>query len=155
MSSEAEATEDFPYREISRLAVVSVVLMLFGCLGLMSGFEWMLAAGILGTVLALAAMSRIRKFPNEFAGMESRGCWFVLNLAVVAGGIGKATYIYLTEVPDGYERVEFASLESSKDAPDLPTPTAIELNGKQIFLKGYVHSASGSGRLRRLSWSPI
>ena len=140
--------EDFPYRSISRLAVVSLVLMVIATLGLLPSFEPILAAAAIGMVLAWAALVRIRAYPAEYAGLGLAIAGFALNGAVLLGGVSEHTYIYLTEVPPGFQRVSFPDFESPKNFADLPTPKALEANGKQIFLKGYVHPSSGDGQLR-------
>ncbi len=158
MSSTADDSSfesaDFPYRSISRLAVLSVVLVVFGSLGLASGFEWILAASLLGTILGVAAVMRIRAYPTEYAGMGLAVAGLLLNLGVLVGGVANHTYVYMTEVPDGFTRVDFAEFEAPKDGNDIPTQRAVEMHGKQIFLKGYVHSASGDGRLRKFILVP-
>ena len=64
------------------------------------------------------------------------------------------TYIYLTEVPEGYTRVHFYELQQEGSRPDQPTEKALEINGQSVFLKGYIHPSSGSGLLKRFILVP-
>ena len=64
------------------------------------------------------------------------------------------TYIYLTEVPEGYTRVHFYELQQEAGGPDQPTEKAFEIDGQPIFLKGYIHPSSGSGLLKRFILVP-
>ena len=57
-------------------------------------------------------------------------------------------YIYLTEVPPGHVRVEFYKLKFEAE-PDRPTKEAVDLDGKDVFIKGYIHPSSGGGMLRQ------
>jgi hypothetical protein len=52
----------------------------------------------------------------------------------------------MTEMPDWAEaRVSFADLQPDRNHPELPiSPQAIELNGKDIFIKGYMHPGVAS-----------
>ncbi len=45
-------------------------------------------------------------------------------------------------MPKGYERISFTQLKSPISEVDLPPTTALELDGKQVFLKGYIHPTS-------------
>jgi hypothetical protein len=153
-SADTASTTDFPYRVLSRLSVFSVVLILIAVFGLLPGFEPVLAAALVGAVLGFFAIRQVTKYPNEYAGIELGIAGLVLNLLILAGGLTFHIYTYLTEVPDGYERKNFASFEAPKEVADVPTPDAVASHGKQIFLKGYVHPSSGDGRLRKFVLIP-
>jgi hypothetical protein len=48
--------------------------------------------------------------------------------------------VYATELPPGCQRISFADLQPSKNAPQSPVPPeALDLNGKRVFVKGYVY----------------
>jgi hypothetical protein len=73
---------------------------------------------------------------------------------LLLGGSGYHSYVYATEVPEGYQRVSFYELQQPDRGPDMPTERALEVNGHDIFLKGYIHPSSGSGLLRRFILVP-
>ena len=128
------------YQSVSQAAVASLVLALFGLTSFI--FIPMLALPIAGIVFAFIAFNAFRKFPGEYLGhpMAYTGaalCGLTLLIAPAWH-----TYIYLTEVPEGYERVDFGSFLSAPGRPDAPTQAAIDLNGEQIFIKGYIHPTS-------------
>ncbi|GIW98404.1 MAG: hypothetical protein KatS3mg111_1737 [Pirellulaceae bacterium] len=52
------------------------------------------------------------------------------------------SYVYMTEVPEGYTRVSFEVLKSGYNEPDRPPQEALALDGKKIFIKGYIHPNS-------------
>ena len=61
------------------------------------------------------------------------------------GGTGWHTYVYLTEVPEGYARTGFWELQPDPDYPELPvSKKSLELSGKPIFIKGYMHPGVAS-----------
>jgi len=101
--------QEFPYRALSTTAIFSVVLAVVSLLGF---FVWaILGLAILGVILGIASYLKIKKYPQEFAGGSLAMAGIVLNVLVIVGGIGLHTYVYLTEVPEGYTRVHFWELQ--------------------------------------------
>ena len=139
---------DFPYRAISRSAIASVVLFVVALLGLIPPFEALLALAILGVVFSFLAIRSIRRYPDEFSGLSLAKFSFAANTLLLVGGVGMHSYIYLTEVPPGHIRVPFYKLKFDAE-PDRPTETAFEIDGKDVFIKGYIHPSSGGGMLRQ------
>ncbi len=155
MSSAYSAeSADFPYRALSRGAVASVVLMALALPGLVPVFSPLLALAPVGIAAALVGLRSIRRYPDEFSGAALAQFGWVANGVVLACGVSLHSYIYLTEVPDGYTRIGFYELQASADAPPGPTSKAIEIDGQSIFLKGYIHPSSGSGLLRQFILVP-
>lgn len=144
---------EFPYRAISSSAIASVVFAIFA---LISGyFFWpTLGLAVVGFVVGLAAFRTISRFPEEFDGKGIAVTGMLLNLLVIAAGVSLHLYIYMTEVPDGFTRVQFYTLQQDANGPDMPTDEAIKIDGQPIFLKGYIHPSSGNGLLKRFILVP-
>lgn len=151
LSASGEEIE-FPYRAMSSSAIASVV---FAVIGLLGGiFFWpLLALCVVGVLVGVIGFRKIKRFPEEFDGKSVAIAGIVLNLLIVAAGAGIHTYIYLTEVPEGYTRVHFFELQQNGDL-DQPTAKAFEIDGEAVFLKGYIHPSSGSGLLKRFILVP-
>lgn len=145
---------DLPYRALSRGAIVSLVLAVLALPGLVPTFEPMLVLSLIGLITALFALRTIRRYPNEYSGRVLAIGGAMFNSLLLVGGLGMHTYIYLTEVPEGYERVSFYTLQTPEGQPDRPTAEALAIDGKDVFLKGYIHPASGDGQLRRFVLVP-
>ena len=65
-------------------------------------------------------------------------------------GPGWLTYDYLTEVPDGYERISYADLQPDPaQAGQVVPPSALELEGKKIFIKGYIYPGREKDGIRQ------
>ena len=137
-----------PYRTLSRSAILSLVFGLISMLALV--FPAMLVVPLVGAVLVLSALVSIRRYPNELTGIKLAISGLVLCSLLFVGGIARHSYIYATEVPDGYQRISFYELQPEKGQTRMPVPLrAIELNGKQIFIKGYVHpGVKGKGPVK-------
>lgn len=131
---------EYGYRSVSRAAVLSLV---FGLLGLLSWYSpLLLFLCAVGAIFALVAFRNLRKYPTELSGRAVAWAGGVLSLLALIGSPIKHTVEYYTELPDGYERISFAALKSPLGAPDYPPQTAVELDGKKVFVKGYIHPTS-------------
>ena len=63
--------------------------------------------------------------------------------------------MYATEVPEGFQRISFADLQPVPEAPQLPIPPkALELNGKKVFIKGYVYPDGQQYNIKRFILIP-
>ncbi len=152
--SSAEDSNEFPYRAISRGAVTSVVFFALALPGLFPFFSALLVLAPIGAIAAVVGFRAIRRYPNEFSGQSLAKFGLMANLLLLGGGVGLHTYIYLTEVPDGYTRVGFWELQTPQGALEGPTSKALEIDGEDVFLKGYIHPSSGSGMLRQFILVP-
>lgn len=144
-SSAAYATpvssaDNLVYQSVSRAAVGCAVLAVLGLLSfLLVGLVILSAVGLL---LGVNALISIRKYPEELLGKPMAQSGIVVSLLTIVCAPAYHAYVYATEVPAGYERIAFATLTSPKNAPDAPPIQALELDGKKIFVKGYIHPTS-------------
>jgi hypothetical protein len=145
---------DFPYRAISRAAVISIIVLPIALLGLVQAFSPLLVFALIGIVVAVLGLQTIKRYPNEFSGRRVAMTGLALNSCLLVGGVAEHSYIYATEVPEGYDRVSFYELQQPEPLPDIPTAKAVQIDGKAVFLKGYIHPSSGSGLLRRFILVP-
>ena len=61
--------------------------------------------------------------------------------SILITGTVYSSYVYATEVPEGFFRISFTELQPNEGSP-LPIPeSALSLDGERIFVKGYVHPA--------------
>ncbi len=148
--SSADSVE-FPYRALSRSAVTSVIFAILAVPGLIPVFAPLLSLTPIGIVAAVVGLRAIRRFPDEFSGAGLARFALAANVLLLIVGVSLHSYIYLTEVPEGYTRVAFYELQSDANRP---SPKAVEINGQPIFLKGYIHPSSGSGMLRQFILVP-
>ncbi len=118
-------------------AVSSLFFGLLSGLSFLSPYLWLLP--LLGIVLGLFALAQIRQRPQELAGRGLALAGIGLSAVMLAGSVTAAAYVYLTEVPEGYQRVSYAQLQPEEgQVGQLVPPLAEQLNGQQVFLKGYV-----------------
>lgn len=128
------------YKSVSRSAVTALVLGVIGLLAFPVLF--LVVLPLLGMVFALISLNAFRRFPDELLGRPIAVAGGVLCLATLALAPAYHTYVYMTEVPEGYERIDFSMLKSAKGQADQPPAEAIQLDGQKIFIKGYIHPTS-------------
>lgn len=126
------------YQAVSKTAVTALALSLLG----LSGF-WipsMLVIAAAAVACGLVARLKLRRFAGELSGHGLASLALLLGLATSVSGTGLLVYEYMTEVPEGYERIGFHQLQPGSERAASPVPTfAIQRNGKSVFIKGYVH----------------
>jgi hypothetical protein len=63
-----------------------------------------------------------------------------LGIAFLIGGWTLAGVVYATEVPEGYERLNYSALQPDENTPgEVIPPDVKKWDGKRVFLKGYAY----------------
>lgn len=128
------------YQAVSRAAVAAVVL---GLLGLTAFFTpFLVPLSIVGLAFAVIAFRALRKYPGELVGKPIAAVGAFLCVASIVLAPTWHAYVYATEVPEGYVRVNFSTLMSDTKGPDRPTQAALDLDGESVFIAGYIHPSS-------------
>lgn len=136
--SDPQRPRQLLYRSLSTLAVTSVV---FGGLSLLIAFDWSLAAvPIVGIILGIFAICRIRARSDQLTGEGLAKIGIGLSVALGALGYGWLAMTLAAEVPHGYIAVAYSDLQPDPDKPEQQIPPkARELEGKKVFVKGYMY----------------
>jgi hypothetical protein len=128
------------YKAVSRAAIASMALGVMAVLSVW--FVPLILLPFVGLVLGIAGLRNIRAFPSELTGTAIASLAVAVNSLFLIGSPALHIYTYMTEVPEGYMRSSFSELKSDSYGYDYPPPTALELDGKRVFLKGYIHPTS-------------
>jgi hypothetical protein len=154
--AEPEFEQVASYKSISKAAVFSLGLGIFALAGFL--FSGLLALALVGLGCGLYAISAIRRYPDEVTGLPAAIAGVILCAVTFTGGTAMHVIEYATELPEGYtsaERRHFWELQPDKSRPELPvSPTAIELSGQKIFIKGYVHPEFNRGDVKKFVLVP-
>ncbi len=127
-----------PYRAVSKAAVFCFVFGFLSLTAFLSAALLLLPA--LGALAGLVALAKIRRYPNELTGRPVALIGIVLCGITLVGGTGWHCYVYATEVPPDCLRISFADLQPEPGAPPGSFPrSALELDGKKVFIKGYLY----------------
>ncbi len=151
MVSQPEAGFE-PYRSVSKAAVSSLFLGLISLVGLL--FPAILSLGLIGLFLGIVGYRSVRRFPEELTGKVPAILGILLCGMVFIGGTITHSVIYATEVPEGYERVAFSALKARSDGRDVPPPEVLDLDGKRIFIKGYIYPGAQKHGIKRFVLVP-
>jgi len=147
--------DEVQYRALHTGALISLVLgivSVFVVITAATSFEWcLLAAPIpaLGMFIGLRSLTKIRRHPDQYTGSGLAKIGVLLSLMFLVGGVGYGGYVYATEVPDGYERISFTDMKpdelQERGGVAVP-PEIIALNGKKVFIKGFIRPGSATSR---------
>lgn len=126
------------YKALSSAAVASLVAGVLSALALL---DWTLGViPFLGLLLGGFALYRIRANPAEITGQRLAVIGMALSSLFWAAGAGWLSYTYMTEVPEGYERISYAQLQPDPKFPaQAIPPSAQQLDGQRVFIKGYAY----------------
>lgn len=146
--------EDFrPYRALSKLAVASIFLGILSFTALLS--PALLLLPMIGIFLAAFGFLSIQRYPDELTGRAAAIGGGTLCLLLLLGSVVLHATIYVTEVPPGYQRINFFMLQPEEESPELPfAKAALELDGKQVFVKGYVYPDGQQSDIKRFILVP-
>ena len=150
---ESNELEDSSYRTLNRAALMSLLVGVLSLLGFL--LATLLVLGVVGIVLAITGIRQVKKYPLEYTGTGLAKAGLVLSILALVGGTAFHSYVYATEVPEGFERISFYELQPDAEHANLPfSPRAAELNGKQIFVKGYVYPEDTNGEVQQFVLVP-
>jgi hypothetical protein len=155
MNSDLDREEEVHYRALHTGALISLVLgvvSVFVVICAATSFEWCLVAApipAVGMFIGLRSLSKIRRYPEHYTGSGLAKAGVFLSLLFLVGGVGYGGYVYATEVPDGYTRISFTDMKpdelQDRGGVVIP-PEIIALNGKRVFIKGYIRPGSATTR---------
>ena len=135
---DSTAYEPDDYRALSSAAVAGVALSL---LSIVAMFDWwLMVIPVAGIALSTYALRTIRQFPEEYTGLHLARAGLALSVLFIVLGGSRLTYVYATEVPEGFERINYDVLQPNPNVlSEAIPPSAMELSGKQVFIKGYAY----------------
>lgn len=144
--------------ELTTHSKAALLAPILGVLALLSGMLVHYAVGYLlavgAIVLGLQGWYVVRKYPREFRGLVTAMVGLIISgLALIASASAQVTYIY--ECPPDAERISFVELNpENKNAPAIPPKSAVALDGKKVFIKGYVYPDGQSDNIKQFVLIP-
>ena len=144
------SADDLPiYRAVSRSAIVSLVLGVFGFLGMFVAPG--LIIPLVGLIVGGVAIHTIRSYPAEYSGLPIALVGAAVNALFLLLGAQYHIADAMTAVPEGYKAITFANLQPNPESLEdqyLVPKQARELSGERVFIRGYIHPAvSGFGKV--------
>ncbi len=134
----AAGSVESDYQAVDAFAVLSLA---FGAGSILTLLDWSLAfIPIVGIVLGILAVRRIRQSPTEWIGLYLAYCGIGLSVILWAGGYARLTYVYLSRPPAGYVPTTFAALQPDPNDPrQRVSEEARMLDQRKVYLRGYMH----------------
>jgi hypothetical protein len=139
------------YRALHTGAIIGLLLglasifMIITAASTLDGCLLVAPIPVLGMFISLRSLAKIRREPESYTGRPLAAMGLALSLFFLIVGLGYGGYVYATEVPDGYERISFNVMkpdELQERAGTIIPPEIAALDGKKVFIKGYIRPDS-------------
>ena len=104
----------------------------------------------LGILFGLIALKNFRRYEGELTGKPLAVIGVAISAVCFVGSAGLHSYVYATELPDGYQRMYFSDLKPKSVDGNMPfSGRSTELHGKKVFVKGYVRPSDRRTNLKQ------
>jgi len=141
-------TDYAEYKALSSAAVAALVLGILSLLAFL--YTWFAVIPVAGVVVGIVALRQIRANRAELTGEPVALAGLFLAIIFGIGGPSYLGYIYATEVPDWATRISYSELQPDESEPGQAIPpSAVALDGKKVFIKGYVYPGSQQHGIKR------
>jgi len=150
--SSSEVGDDFDYVPVSPWAPTALCLGLLSLTGFMGLFGLYIAG--FGVFIGIAALSRIRASDGATKGGLFAATGLLLSACSLVLGSVKMAHAYSTEVPEGYQRVNFPREIADRQfvyiggRRKIP-PEVAPLLEKPVYLKGFMWATQSTDGLPR------
>ncbi len=139
--AEEAGFDDFDYVPVSPWGPITLVLGVGSLTGFLGIFG--LGLAVVGVVVGIAAWIRIKASAGSAKGMPFVLTGLILSFLSLTLGSAKMAHAYATEVPEGYQRVNFPKDIADKQFVFYGNqrrlhPDVAPLVGQKIFIKGYM-----------------
>ncbi|MBI1344694.1 DUF3299 domain-containing protein [bacterium] len=133
---------EFQYRPVPPLVPVSAAFILLSITAFM--WDMLVIVPVIGCVLAFLAWRQVARSPQFYSGGIAARVIFSILVIMAVGASSLHAYSFATEVPEGFERVSFATDISEKgfvvDEGKMGLhPDVQKLTDQPVFLKGYMY----------------
>jgi len=129
---------DERYRALGGTTIAALVLALLSPLAFFDW--WLVVVPVLGMMLGLVAWRDIAARPDVLTGRPLAIAAIVISALALVGGLVHLTLAYNAELPAGFVRLDYATLQPLRGDPQNVAPdTATALDGRDVLLKGYMY----------------
>lgn len=134
--------QEFLYRPIPSLVPISMAFVLISLVA--SIWDVLLIIPLVGATLAMLALRQIRQSNGSLSGGWLACTTLTLQVVMFVGFATLHVYCYATEVPPGFERINFTSDISKKGFSNQNGllgihPDVQKLVGQKVMIKGYMY----------------
>ncbi|MEQ8849289.1 hypothetical protein [Botrimarina sp.] len=151
----AEVDDSLEYRSVHSFAVVGLLVGVISAVALFTAGRSLEATllmapiPIAGLIVSVLALRSIAAAPETYTGRPLAMVGAALSAFFLVSSVGYSSYVYATEVPDGYERLSFVEMKPSErdQAAGRLAPAEVDElidDGDPVFIKGYIRPDSSS-----------
>lgn len=145
--------EALDYRSVNTYAVLGLLIGLISATVLFTSgadLNYTLALApipLAGLIVSLVALHAINAAPELYTGKQLAQLGAALSAFFLLSGVGYGSFVYATEVPDGYARTSFIEMKPDEDEVvnrELVPEDVLEFiqSGEKVFIKGYIRPSS-------------
>jgi hypothetical protein len=150
-SSEISGDEFLPdeitsYKPVSPSATLGLLVSIAAAISAITVVDlgWFFAAvPAVGLLLGFRALGSIKRY--DMAGSGAAKAAIVISSLALVGGAGAYVYYLKTAIPPGYQEISYEPLQVE---PQYPDSKAKELDGKKIYLRGYIYPTDDMNRTK-------
>jgi hypothetical protein len=127
------------------LGVAAVFVLIVGVTSELGECLMVAPIALVGIFFSLRALQQISRESDLYTGKGLALAGLVLSLFFLISGVTYASYVHVTEVPDGYSRISFTRMKPNEvdERGGKLIPEAIAaLDGQPVFIKGYIRPDS-------------
>jgi hypothetical protein len=137
-STAHETVAEDSYRALSGVTVAAAALALLSPLAFLDW--WLAVVPLFGLVLGGVAVREIARRPAELTGRGISLAAIAVSVVMLLSGLSYQAYVYATELPPGFERLNYAMLQPLPGDPPTAVPdAALQMSGRDVLLKGYMY----------------
>ncbi len=137
---------EFAYRPIARSAVIACLLGIMSVVTFLDPTLALIPA--LGVATGAFSLWTIRRQSTDWSGEGLALAGIVLSAVCWLGGWSFTAYVRLVEVPEGCTPISYDELQPDPQLPHRLPESALALDGKAVFVKGYMYPGRKSRGLR-------
>ena len=108
------------YRALSAAAMTCLFLALLSVFSLLS--IYLLAIPVLGILVGVYALMQIKQRSAELTGRGFAIAGITVSCVLFVLSLSYAAYVYATEVPEGYQRIDYSQLQPEEGQIDQLVP---------------------------------
>lgn len=152
MASESiDEAAEFEYQALSTGAIAAAIFGALSMLTIIAAHNslesclMLCPIPLVGLFVGLRALSAIREMPHQLSGRKLALTGVILSAVGLVGGVSYAGYVHATEVPPNHVRTSFQDFrpDESELRADIFIPKdVLALDGKKVFIKGYMRADS-------------
>ena len=136
------------YRALGGVTIAAAVLALLSPLAFVDW--WLLVVPLLASVLGIVAWRDVVARPDVLTGKPLAIGAILAGILLFAGGFWYQANVYARELPEGFERLGYATLQPAEgDPPNMIPATAMTMDGRDVLIKGYMYPGKQQQGIRQ------